>query len=139
MDSPEGLGHARDRWIAWHHAVPEDVLGEAYGDHAHRMRFEDLPDDVQDDVTAAILERSELIGFWIAWHQAGGFARLERGGWHRATIFRKVRRFRATFDAHPDAYDFPWITLDLSQAWRRDLLARLAAAAGRDPIPDEEP
>jgi hypothetical protein len=42
---------------------------------------------------------------------------LERGGWHRAAIFRKVRRFRATYGAHPR------IQLDLDTA-RSDQISR---------------
>jgi hypothetical protein len=63
------------------------------------------------------MEGSDLTGFWLAWHLASGFAALERGGWHRATIFRKVCRFRAAFAVHPDEYSFPWIQLDLDTAW----------------------
>ena len=44
--------------------------------------------------TRVIIE-AELIAFWLAWHRAGGFAELERGGWDRSTIFLKVRRFRS--------------------------------------------
>ena len=60
-----------------------------------------------------VIEDAELIGFWVAWHKAGGFGGLEAGGWHRATIYRKIRRFRARFGAHPDEYRFEWIKLDL--------------------------
>ncbi|MGP0029768.1 MAG: hypothetical protein ACLPVF_04605 [Acidimicrobiales bacterium] len=57
---------------------------------------------------------------------AGGFAALEEGGWHRATIFRKVRRFRARYGAHPDDYSFPWIRLDLENAWAAGIERRIA-------------
>ena len=67
------------------------------------------PAHVRNDIASDALERSELIGFWVAWHLAGGFANLERGGWHRATIFRKVSRSVPTYGAHPDEYVFPWI------------------------------
>ncbi len=83
--------------------------------------FGKLPGLVRDDMAAAVVEDAELIGFWIAWHRAGGFASLELGGWHRATIYRKIRRFRARFGLHPDEYRFNWINLDLEQAWSDEL------------------
>ena len=61
---------------------------------------------MRDHVAEAVVEDAELIGFWVAWHRAGGFAGLESGGWHRATIYRKIRRFRARFGDHPDEYRF---------------------------------
>ena len=67
----------------------------------------------------------------MAWHLAGGFDNLERGGWHRATIFRKVRRFRATYGAHPDEFVFPWIQLDLDTAWSEQISRQIQAARGR--------
>ncbi|MGO9027541.1 MAG: hypothetical protein ACLQOZ_02775, partial [Acidimicrobiales bacterium] len=70
-------------------------------------------------------------GFWVAWHLAGGFDNLERGGWHRATIFRKIRRFRATYGAHPDEFVFPWIELDLETAWSEQVSRQLEAARSR--------
>ncbi len=83
------------------------------------------PDFVRDDIAADAMEQSELIGFWVAWHLAGGFTALEEGGWHRATIFRKVRRFRTRYGAHPDEYSFPWITLDLEGAWAAAIERRI--------------
>ena len=77
------------------------------------------------------MERSELIGFWIGWHLVGAFANLERGGCHRATIFRKVRRFRAAFGVHPDEYSFQWTSLNLNAAWSQQLQRRLAVDAER--------
>ena len=53
------------------------------------------------------------------------------GGWHRATIFRKVRRFRATYGAHPDEFVFPWIQLDLDTAWSEQISRQLEAARSR--------
>jgi hypothetical protein len=67
----------------------------------------------------------------VAWHLAGGFANLERGGWHRATIFRKVSRFRAAYGAHPDEYVFPWIELDLNAAWS-DQISRRSSGPYRE-------
>ena len=78
--------------------------------------LDDIDDQVRDEMAGWAKERSELIGFWVAWHLAGGFRQLEAGGWHRATIFRKVRRFRTVFGSHPDEATFPWMRLDLRKA-----------------------
>ena len=67
----------------------------------------------------------------MAWHRAGGFAELEVGGWHRATIFRKVRRFRGAFGAHPDEYT-PWIRLNLERPGRTRSEGGCGPPAGRD-------
>ena len=64
----------------------------------------------------------------MAWHLAGGFDNLEGGGWHRATIFRKVRRFRAAYGAHPDGFVFPWMQLDLDTAWSEQICRQIQAA-----------
>ena len=129
MDSPEGRGIALGRWSAFWYSIPDDVLADAYGDNPKRS-IADYDDEVRDDIAEAVLDDSELIGFWVAWHQAGGFAHLESGGWHRATIFRKIRKFRTRFGAHPDEYVFPWIKLDLKRSWSEDLSRRLR------PLPD---
>ena len=126
-DSPEGGGLALARWQAFHDDLPIDVIEDAFA-MDRSTSVDDLDPGMRDEIAAAVLERSELIGFWIAWQQAGGFANLERGGWHRATIFRKLRRFRAAFGTHPDGYRFEWIRLDLRQAWADDIRRHLADA-----------
>jgi hypothetical protein len=123
-DSPEGKGVARARWEAYHDDLPLDVIEDAFRVD-QTTSLEDLDSDILDDIAESVLERSELIGFWIAWHQLGGFASLERGGWNRATIYRKIRRFRATFGEHPDEYRFSWIRLDLRHAWGDEIRRRL--------------
>ena len=116
MDSAEGRGIAADRFYAWTGTLPPDVV-EAFGyNHIHSV-----PSEIADWANATVKEFSELVGFWIAWHSCGGFERLEQAGWNRATIFRKVRRFRSVFEAHPDEYEFPWITLDLEKRWWENL------------------
>jgi hypothetical protein len=122
-ESTEGARIAAGRWGSFHHSLDEDILAEAFSTPNRSM--EDLNPEVRDDIAADALERSELIGFWVAWHLAGGFANLERGGWHRATIFRKVRRFRAAYGSHPDEYVFPWIQLDLNAGWTEQLSRRI--------------
>ena len=108
-----------------------------------RRRMEDFDPEIRDDIAADALERSELIGFWVAWHLAGGFDNLERGGWHRATIFRKVRRFRAAYGAHPDEFVFPWMQLDLETAWSEQIAGRsrqpAVAASSAEPAPCAHP
>jgi hypothetical protein len=125
-ESTEGARIAANRWGSFHYQLDVDVLAEAFTTSGQSM--EDLDPDVFDDIASDALERSELIGFWVAWHTAGGFANLERGGWHRATIFRKLRRFRAMYGAHPDEYTFPWIPLDSPAAWNQQVSRRLQAA-----------
>ena len=123
-DTVEGRGNAAGRWYAFQSRLDEDVLAEAFPmGPADR---EEYPDFVRDDIAADAMEQSELIGFWVAWHMAGGFHALEEGGWHRATIFRKVRRFRTRYGAHPDEYTFPWIRLDLEKAWAAGIERRIA-------------
>ena len=128
-ESTEGQRVAAGRWGGFHYKLSEDVVAEAYSTPGQSM--EELPSDVRDDIASDALERSELIGFWVAWHLAGGFANLERGGWHRATIYRKVHRFRAAFGAHPDEYVFPWIELDLKSAWAEEIERRVASYRSR--------
>ncbi|HET9689597.1 MAG TPA: hypothetical protein VFP61_00480 [Acidimicrobiales bacterium] len=119
--SPEGSGRARSAWKTFHFETALDLTEQA----GATTTSDDLPGDIVDDVRAAVIEESELLGFWIAWQRAGGFAGLERAGWNRATIFRKVRRFRTAFSAHPDDYQPDWITLDLPKVWAQSLRRRL--------------
>ena len=57
------------------------------------------------------------LGFWLRWHIRGGFDGLERYGMHRATIFRKIHRFRQHFGVHPDVFELPGITIDVKAYW----------------------
>jgi len=122
---------AATRWRGFHYELPEDMVTEAFSQPGQST--EDLDSEIRDDITEEALEESELIGFWVAWHLAGGFAALERGGWHRATVFRKVRRFRAVIGVYPDECSFPWIQLDLEAAWSDQLSRRLQAARAAGP------
>jgi hypothetical protein len=130
-DTVEGRGNAGARWNAYHRNLDDDVLAEAFpspGRSTHE--YDEL---VRDDIAADAVEESELIGFWVAWHLAGGFGALESGGWHRATIFRKVRRFRSRYGVHPDDYSFPWIKLDLEKAWAASIASRIRTSRGDYP------
>lgn len=122
MNTPEGLGLSRARWYDFERSLPDDVREAAFGGG---VPISSLPEALREhyvtEVPKAMKERSELIGFWVTWHLAGGFENLERSGWHRSTIFRKVRRFRAEFGAHPDVHEFPWLTLDHHRYWMAEL------------------
>ena len=74
----------------------------------------------------ALRTTEEMLGFWMLWHLHGGFDGLERWGMNRATIFRKVGRFRQIFGEHPDTFEMPGITLDVQTYWDG-----AAEAAGR--------
>ena len=121
-ESPEGRGIAYGRSAAYWNSLPESVRDSA----THEIdipvsSIDDYPAFVRDEVTSTVVEDAELIGFWVAWHKAGGFGGLEAAGWHRATVYRKIRRFRARFGSHPDEHRFEWIKLDLKRAWSDEL------------------
>ena len=136
--SIEGRGIARSRWQAFQAEVPDDVWADIYearceafgapppsswepGDPPEPEEFEDPQPEVLEEMRRRALERSELLGFYLAWHLAGGFANLQQAGWHRATLHRKIRRFRDHFGQHPDELFFPWLRLDLDKAWKEEL------------------
>jgi hypothetical protein len=138
MDSTEGLGRARQRWDRFHSARDPhflDLLKDTQSD------LDTLPDEVRDEMAGAVAERSELVGFWIAWQLAGGFENLERGGWNRSTIYRKLRRFRSVFGVHPDTARFSWLKVRHEQAWTDELvrLLHLRFPDAFDPSTDFEP
>jgi hypothetical protein len=121
-ESPEGRGIAYGRSAAFWNSLPERVRDEvAHESDLTVSSIEDYPAFVRDQVTSTVVEDAELIGFWVAWHKAGGFGGLEAAGWHRATIYRKIRRFRVRFGSHPDEHRFEWIKLDLKRAWNDEL------------------
>jgi hypothetical protein len=130
-EGSEGRGVATTRWRGFHYELPEDAVAGAFSQPGQST--EDLDPEIRDHIAERALEGSDLTGFWLAWHLASGFAALERGGWHRATIFRKVCRFRAAFAVHPDEYSFPWIQLDLDAAWSEQLFRRFQSARAAGP------
>lgn len=121
MDSPEGKGIARDRYETWADEKLADVVESVMDPYNMPVHYDsnldDVPDAVRDQIADAARDDSEAIGFWVAWHLAGGFERLEKAGWHRATIYRKLHRFRANYGTHPDEYVFPHIKLDTDRYW----------------------
>ena len=128
--SPEGSGHAKGTWEEFH-LVRARALTEEAGAKPWYGGPTGLPEDEREDLVQAVIEESELLGFWLAWWRAGGFTGLQAAGWNRATIFRKLRRFRSTFGSHPDDFRPDWIQLDLPQVWTAALRRRLTA--GNEP------
>lgn len=127
MDSLEGEGIAGARWRSYRDRVDEKFLELADGG---RQLYDSLPEEMQFPEMASTIEVADLAGFWLAWHLGGGFAGLERQGWNRSTVFRKIRRFRAVFDVHPDTYRFSWLRADWEEGWD-DYLSRLVALEAR--------
>lgn len=123
-ETVEGVGRAADRLHAYLDSLDEDTVAEAFP-MPQLDRLEEYDELVRDDIAADAMEQSEMIGFWVAWHMAGGFSALEEGGWHRATIFRKIKRFRTRYGAHPDEFDFPFINLDCEKSWAANIAARI--------------
>ena len=95
MESPEGKGIARRAWDAYAGAVRSSPAVQTM---ARKL---------------AIPVAIDLQGFWLVWHLEGGFEGLRRLGMSRASIYRRVKLFRATTGAHPDEYRMPGVTLDL--------------------------
>ena len=60
---------------------------------------------------------ADLIGCWARWHLHGGFKGAQRFGCSEAAIYRKTKRFRRVFHAHPDEYEFTGITIDPAAYW----------------------
>lgn len=139
--TPEGDAIAVSRWGAWARDNLDPLIGP---EASERYGVDQLLEEDRDRMVARVIKESELIGFWLAWHRAGGFEALERGGWDRSTIFRKIRRFRTYYGIHPDNARFPWMALDWEQVWRNDRLVALNWAHHRThPIqtahPEEDP
>jgi hypothetical protein len=140
MLTAEGRGLALARWEVFCDDELDQLVDEALtGIGPTRLaRPDDAETALRDELAVQARERSELIGFWIAWHSAGGFTQLERSGWHCATIYRKARDFRDAFGMHPDEATFDWITLDLRPLWRAEVLSSVAPTVSGDPPDDYE-
>jgi hypothetical protein len=100
-ESPEGKGIAKRAWDVYAAGVGK-VVGPAIEPAAEPLAREWVVDQ---------------IGFWMVWHLYGGFEGLERFGFHRATIYRKIKRFRTVFGQHPDEFTMPGVTLDPEAYW----------------------
>ncbi len=89
-ESPEGRGIAYGRSAAFWKSLPDTVRAEVTQEATLTVgSIEDYPVFVRDQVTKTVVEDAELIGFWVAWHKAGGFGGLEAG-------FHDLRRLNAT-------------------------------------------
>ena len=108
METREGKGIARRAWDGYSRAVNRAALP--------------LLEPMASRVSAAVV--TDLVGFWLAWHLEGGFEGLERLGMHRATIFRKVSRFRRVFGKHPDEFQFPGVSIDVGEYLKAGSAAR---------------
>lgn len=120
--SPEGAGRARRAWDAYAAAVNKTVGPTLMP--IVRPALEPIARNYMAD----------MIGFWVLWHLYGGFEGLERYGYHRATIYRKIKRFRHFTGVHPDEWTVEGITIDPEAYWA----AAAAAVAGEDGPNDEE-
>jgi hypothetical protein len=97
MESAEGRGLARRAWDAYAGTVRK-VAGPAVEPLARKL---------------AVPVATDLTGFWLLWHLEGGFEGLRRLGMSRASIYRRVRLFRAAMGVHPDEYRMPGLTWDV--------------------------
>jgi hypothetical protein len=115
MPSAEGQGKAQRRWLRAWDAYASTTAG--------------LAEPFAQRVALAVTE--DMVGFWVLWQLYGGYEGLqEHFGMSRASVFRKVKRFRRLFGEHPDVFEFPGITIDLE--------AYLAGIGGKVPEqPDE--
>src|SRR5690348_15479510 len=91
MQSPEGRGIARRAWDAYANTVIR-VAGPPAQPLIRRVA---APIGV------------DLIGFWLTWHLEGGFEGLRALGMSRASIYRRVSRFRRVTGKHPDEFELP--------------------------------
>lgn len=98
METPEGRGIARRGW-------------DAYAAAVGKVATPALKPLVRKFAAGSIVD---LVGFWAVWHLEGGFEGLQRMGMSRASIYRRIKLFRLAFDAHPDEFEMPGITLDLA-------------------------
>jgi hypothetical protein len=98
MPSPEGKGNARRTWEEFADRMTASVRSPALRPLARRF---------------AAPMAMDMAGFWLLWHLEGGFEGLRALGMSRASIYRRIREFRASMGVHPDEYEMPGVTLDL--------------------------
>lgn len=105
MESPEGKGIARRAW-------------DGHSDAVKRATEKGVIPLIKPAAEAGAREYvADLVGFWALWHLYGGFEGLQAYGFHRSTIYRKIKRFRTLFGAHPDEYVMPGVTIDPEAYW----------------------
>ena len=98
MESPEGTGRARRAW-------------ERYTQAVNNSRVSPFMTKVLKPYGASVA--NDLMGFWLIWHTQGGFEGLRELGMSRATIYRKVKKFRQITGTHPDEFVLPGVTIDV--------------------------
>ena len=64
---------------------------------------------------AAVPVMMDLAGFWLLWHAEGGFEGLLALGMSRASIYRRIKLFRALLGVHPDEYRMPGVELNVTK------------------------
>ncbi|MCW2753747.1 MAG: hypothetical protein JWQ32_1158 [Marmoricola sp.] len=101
MPTSEGQGIARTAWLAYVGAVNK-VTGPAIMKVAGPAVTQIAAGQIVD-----------LVGFWVVWHLHGGFEGLQDLGMSRASIFRKIAKFRRVFHVHPDEFTLEGVTLDV--------------------------
>ena len=105
METPEGKGLAKKAWDAYVAGVKKTIYPSVAP----------FIEPALQPVARQMVE--DLVGFWVMWHLYGGFEGLERFGMHKATIWRKVKRFRIATGMHPDEFEFPGVTVDPKAYW----------------------
>lgn len=103
--SPEGKGIARRAWDAYA-ATVNKTIGPT---------LRPIVKPAVEPIARTYM--ADMIGFWVLWHIYGGFEGLERLGYHRATIYRKIKRFRTFTGMHPDEWTVEGITIDPEAYW----------------------
>lgn len=103
MPTPEGKGLARGRWQrAW----------DAYANTVKKAATPAVEPAAQWMAGRMI---QELVGFWLLWQLEGGFEGLQRLGYSRSAIYRRISAFRQHFGAHPDEFQFPGVSIDVAE------------------------
>lgn len=108
-ESPEGQGRARRAWDRYA-AVSDKVIGPVLHPVLDPLIEPAVKKVARDWV-------GDLVGFWVLWHLYGGFEGLEDFGYSRATIYRKIKRFRRLFGKHPDEWTMEGIVVDPEAYW----------------------
>lgn len=110
MPSVEGHGRARAAWEAYKAATQKYV--EPVVDMT----------PLGDAIRSVSANRvGDAIGFWLMWKLHGGFEGLQSVGMTRSSIFRKVALFRQFFGVHPDDFELPGVSVDVTRVWTEQL------------------
>ena len=102
MDSPEGRGNAKRAWDAYVKATNR-VAGPL---------LKPLIEPVAGRMSGPMA--ADMLGFWLVWHLEGGFEGMQRMGFSRSGLYRRIHRFREITGQHPDEYTMPGVTIDVA-------------------------